>query len=562
MTRVALSIRFVLLSIIVSFSLLRNVPIFHRTPAALWALLLLTSAGVARAQVNVTTYHNDNSRTGQNTQETVLTHAVFKSAFGKLFSVTVNGYVYAQPLVLSNVSIGGGTHNVVYVATEHDSVYAIDADNGAVYWQKSFLGSGITTVSDSDINGCNNIAPEVGITSTPVIDGGTGTIYVVAKTKENGTFVQRLHALSVGSGAEKFGGPKIILAAGFDPLKQLNRPGLLLENGHLVIAFGSHCDWPTYYGWVMSYSASTLAQEAVFNAAPNGTDGKNAAVWMSGGGVAADASGNLYFATGNGTYDDGTSTPVDFGDSVVRLNPPSGGAFSVADWFTPWNQINLKTSDWDLGSGGLLLLPDLPPGSPHRQLLVQMGKEGKIYLVDRNNMGRHCEGCSQDTNIVQEITGATVGVWGAPAYWNGYVYWGAAWDSGSGDNLKAFSFNANNSGLISTAPTSRSAEVFSFPGPSPSVSAFGITKGILWALDNSGFASGWPAVLHAYDATNPILLEPEAAEYPWLAGCPRSRSSSSRGDLFVLCGQPRGQQPVGLRLPIFDRWGERLDDTV
>jgi len=465
------------------------------------SLLILASAILSDAQVNVTTYHNDNARTGQNTQEVSITPAnVGPSAFEELFAVAVNGQVYAQPLFLSNVSIGGSTHDIVYVATEHDSVYAIDAGNGTVYWQKSFLGSGATTVSDSDINNCPNISPEIGVTGTPAIDTTSGTLYVVAKTKESGTFVQRLHALSVSTGAEKVGWPVVISATGFDAQHQLNRPGLLLENGHVVIAFGSHCDWTPYEGWVMSYNAATRAQEAAFNTVPSGSQG---AVWMSGGGVASDANGNLYFATGNGTYGPNYTSPVDYGDSIVKLAPPSGGTFAVADWFTPRDQDDLNASgaDTDLGSGGVLLLPDQPSGYTHTQLLVQMGKEGALYLVDRNGMGHYCSGCSDDndTNIVQEIPNATVGVWGSPAYWNGRVYFGSADDHGHSDHVKAFS-------LYTTTPllelTSQTPESFAYSTPTPSVSSNGTSNGILWVLDSGSWQSGCCVVLHAYDATN------------------------------------------------------------
>jgi len=271
-------------------------------PRSRWALLtgLCLISTVLLGQVSVTTYHNDNARTGQNTAETLLTPGnVNSNQFGKLFTTTVDGYVYAQPLYVPNVqNIAGGTHNVLYVATEHDSLFAIDADNGAILWQQSFINpaGGITTVSSGDVS-CGDLVPEIGITSTPVIDPATGTIYLVAKTKENGAFFQRLHALDIATHAEKFGGPVVIAATShgrtFDPLKQHNRPGLLLENGHVVIAWASHCDNGPYQGWVISYNAGTLSQEAVFNTEPDATNGFFGGIWMSGDGVAADANGNL-----------------------------------------------------------------------------------------------------------------------------------------------------------------------------------------------------------------------------------------------------------------------------
>lgn len=468
-------------------------------------------AAALAAQVNVTTYHNDNTRSGLNSRETTLTTAnVNSSQFGKLFSVTLDGYVYAQPLYLSNVSISGGTHNVLYVATEHDSLYAIDADSGTVYWQQSFINpaAGVTTASSSDVS-CSDLVPEIGITGTPAIDTTTGTIYLIAKTKENGAFVQRLHAIDIVTHVEKFGGPVVIQASvpgngdgssngvvSFDPLKEHSRPGVLLENGHVVIGWASHCDNGPYHGWVMSYSASTLAQEAVFNTSPNGG---LSGVWMSGDGIAADSSGNLFFATGNGTYDGITN----YGDSIVKLGPPSGGSFPILDWFTPYNQSSLSGGDTDVASGGLLLLPDMPTGVPHTHQLVQMGKEGKLYEIDRDNMGKFCSTCtSVDTNIIQEVPGATTGVWGGPAYWNGNVFWGGGNDGGTPDYLKAFTVNLNNAGMLSTTPSSKSAKQFSFATGTPVVSSNGNTNGIVWLLDNSAFASSCCQALYAYDATN------------------------------------------------------------
>jgi len=485
------------------------------------ALALSAFGGSAHAQVNVTTYHNDNARTGQFTQETLLTPAnVSGSQFGKVFTTAVDGWVYAQPLYLSNVSIGGGTHNVLYVATDHDSLYAIDADNGTLYWQFSLVPAGGLAVNSATDLGCTDLVPEVGITGTPVIDVNTGTIYLVAKSKVGGNFYQYLHAIDVSTAAEKFGGPVNIQATvpgtaadgtgttlSFGPRLENQRAALLLENGHVVIGWSSHCDASPWHGWIMSYSASTLAQEAVYNTSPNG---ESNGVWMSGGGIAADDGGNIYFATGNGSWN-GTT---DLGDSIVKLGPPSGGAFSVVDYFTPYNQDVLAAADLDLASGGLVLLPTLPGG---QQLIAQMAKEGKIYLVDRNNMGKYCvnqtPACSgNDPQIVQELPNATIGVWGSPAYWNGYVYWGAANDnSGVPDTLKAFSFNANNSGLLSATPTSVSSQTFGFSAPVPSISANGATAGILWGLDNSTFARTCSGglncqVLYAYDATDLATL--------------------------------------------------------
>ena len=474
----------------------------------------------------VFTYHNDISRTGANIQEYGLPPSLVTTAtFGKLFSCDADGAIYAQPLWVANLMIGGASHNVVFVATERDSLYAFDADANpcVTYWKTgangvgSLLPTGETWATSSDVS-CGDLVPDIGITSTPVIDPATSTIYVLTKSKVSGTnsLHQRLHALDLATGAEKFGGPTTIQATvpgngngssgnppmvSFDPLYIAQRPALLLENGHVVITWASHCDNSPYHGWVMSYGASTLAPEAVFNTSPNGG---LSGIWMSGSGPAADSGGNIFFATGNGSWD-GTAN---FGDSIVKLGPPSAGKFTAAnfDYFTPINQLSLSNADTDLGSGGLLLLPDLSSGANPR-LLVQAGKEGKIYLVNRDtgSMGHLCTTCTTgDTQIVQELPGAVGGMWDSPAYWNGRVFFG-----GNGDNLKVFSFNAGGTGLLSTSPTSQTnTGAFGFPGTTPSISASGSTNGIAWALDTNSCGSnvgncspGGPAILHAYDAT-------------------------------------------------------------
>jgi len=470
----------------------------------------------AHAQVNVTTYHNDNSRTGQYTQETVLTPTnVSSGQFGKVFTTQVDGFVYAQPLYMANVSIGGATHNVLYVATQNDTLFAIDADNGAIYWQYNLLpANGVPVSSSTDLN-CTDLVPEVGVTGTPVIDPTTGTIYLVAKSKVGTNFFQYLHAIDMGTGAEKFGGPVNIQATfpgtasdgngttlTFDALQENQRAALLLENGHVVIGWASHCDNDPWHGWVMSYSASTLAQEAVYNTSPNGYGN---GVWMAGSGLVADSSGNIYFATGNGTFD-GTS---DIGDSIVKLGPPNAGAFPLVDFFTPWNQAALEANDQDLASGGIVLLPALPSG---KQLIASMSKPGEMYLVDSSNLGGYCvtatPACTNSNpQIVQDVPNYTVGVWGAPAYWNSSVYWGSANWSGTKSPLQAFAFNAGGSGMLSTTATSQTSNAFAVPAPIPAVSANGTSGGILWGLDNSTYKSECTAssgcqILYAYDATN------------------------------------------------------------
>jgi hypothetical protein len=472
---------------------------------------------LAHAKVNVTTYHNESYRPGINNKETILTPAnVNPTQFGKLFTTAVDGDVYAQPLVLSGVKIGGGMHNVVYVATQHDSVYALDGKSGAVYWHRNLIpAGGRTVVGNTDIApGCDDIVPEIGITGTPVIDAVTGTLYVVALSFVGGSYFQYLHALDVKTGAEKFGGPVKIQAAvpgtGYDAVQgivtfsarqELQRSALLLNDGRVSIAWSSHCDVDPWHGWILSYDAATLKLVATMNMSPNGAQ---AGVWMGGGGLAADASGDVLFATGNGTWDG----VADFGDSIVKIGPPKAGSFPVLDYFTPFNQSNLDVGDLDLGSGAPLLLPTLPSGE---ELLTLMGKIGTMYVVDRNDMGKYCRDrapacASSDPQIVEEVRDATTGNWGSPAYWNGHVYWGAEYD-----HLLSFSFNTS-TGAISTSPTSRTPEYFGYAPPVPSVSSNGGRAGILWALDASAntdtCASGGVdcQVLYAYDATNLAIL--------------------------------------------------------
>jgi len=336
-------------------------------------------ACAAGAQVAVTTQHNDNYRTGQNTSETLLTLAnVNKTNFGKLFSQTVDGYVYAQPLYVPNVNIPGkGTHNVVYVATEHDSLYAFDADNNiganaTPLWQVSFINptAGINVVTSGDVN-CTDLVPEIGITGTPAIDLSTQTMYLVTKTKENGNFVHKVHAIDIASGGEKFGGPVVVQAqiagtadgskkVAFEPHREAQRAGLLFQNGLVYIAWASHCDVGPYHGWVMAYDAQTLQQKSVWNATPNGGLG---GFWQSGAGIAADSRNLLYLASGNGTFDK-DQMGKNYGDSIIKLGFSAAGKLVAKDYFTPHDQQFLENTDTDLGSGGVLLIPDRPGRNP------------------------------------------------------------------------------------------------------------------------------------------------------------------------------------------------------
>jgi hypothetical protein len=449
----------------------------------------------------VLTYHNDIARTGQYLEETTLTTSnVNSSSFGKVGFLTVQGHVDAEPLYVQSLTVAGAGHNVVFVATEHDLVYAFDADTFAQLWQTSVLGSGETT---SDPHNCGQITPEIGITSTPVIDlkaGAHGTIFVVAMSKgSSGTYYQRLHALDITTGAEQSGSPTTIQASfpnaqgqtTFDPYQYAERAGLLLMNGVIYMGWTSHCDQNPYTGWVMAYSESTLVQTAVLNLTPNGSEGS---IWMSGAGLAADSSGFVYFLDANGTFDTTLNTsgfPVngDFGNSFLKLST-SGGSLSVADYFTMYNTVGESDSDDDLGAGGALVLPDMQDASGNTvHLAVGAGKDANIYLVNRGSMGKFNP--SNDAAIYQEIDGVLGGgIWSMPAYFNGTVYFG-----GVSDTIKAFPFT---NARLATTPSSHSSETYAYPGATPSISANGTSNGIVWAVENSG-GNG---ILHAYDATN------------------------------------------------------------
>jgi Legume lectin domain/Chitobiase/beta-hexosaminidase C-terminal domain len=507
-------------------------------PLALVLLILLSCGAGVQAQTSVVTQHNDIGRTGQNRNETILTPAnVNTTGFGKLFSYVLDGRAYAQPLYVPGVTMGAGTvqagtkHNVVFVATEHDSVYAFDADNNggsnaSPLWNITLLDSahgapsGATTVPNSDVSS-GDIVPEVGITGTPVIDLSTNTLYVVGKTKESGNYIQRLHALDITTGAEKSGSP-VTLAAQvsgngngssggilkWDPKWENNRAGLLLLNGIVYIGFAAHGDNGPWHGWILAYNAASLQQTSVFCSTSNGS---GSGIWMSGAGLAADTTGGgrIFVTTGNGAFNPITppyTNSMSYGDDFVRLDI-NNGVMNVGDQFTPLNQSTLNGADADVASGGVLLLPDQTAGG-HTHLMVEAGKEGRIYLVDRDNLGGYS---SSSDNIVQEVpvnnssqsnqTFKINGLWSTPAYWNGNLYF---W--GNGDTLTAFSFvngrlaNLDANGLPN--PTSSSSESSSFPGATPSISSNGNTNGIVWDVLTNNYASNGAAVLLAHNATN------------------------------------------------------------
>ena len=451
---------------------------------------------------DVTTYKNDVQRTGQNLTESVLTTSnVASSTFGLLRNLAVDGKVDAQPLYLSKLAVAGSNHNVVYVATENNSVYAFDSDTGATLWQVSLTGSGETT---SDTHSCSQVTPQIGITSTPVIDrnaGAHGTVFAVAMTKDaSGNYHQRLHALDVTTGAEMTGSPKEItatyLATSFAPGQYEERAALLLVNGTIYTSWTSHCDDAPYGGWLLAYSESTLAQTGVLNVAPgasgSGYSSQGPAIWMSGGGPAADAAGNVYVLTGNGRFEttmdaNGFPSGGDYGNSFVKISS-SGGVLAVSDYFALTNGVTESANDEDLGSGGILLLPDLTDAnSMVHHLAVGAGKDGNLYVVSRDSLGKFS---ATANTIWQELDGALPGgIWSTPAYFNGSVYYGT-----SGGTLRAFSVT---NAQLSSSAVSQTAMQFTYPGTAPVASANGTSNGIIWAYENTT-----PAVLHAFDASN------------------------------------------------------------
>jgi len=472
------------------------------------AVLLVVAIVPFPANAQWTTSQYDNARTGANLNETILTPTNVNAVrFGKIFSYKVDGDVYAQPLYLPQVAMPDkSVHNIVFVATEHDSVYAFDADRlrSTPLWHVNFLGAGATAVPARDVD-CPLITPEIGITPTPVIDTATGTLYILARTKESQgllksyRYVQRLHALAITTGAEKFGGPVEIKAAvkgrgasspngliNFDALHELPRAALLLAGGNVYLTWGSSCDVDPYHGWLMAYDAHTLVQIAVFNTSP---DAEKSGIWLGDTGPAADQEGNVFLVTGNGKFSAFVPPGRDYGDSILKL-ALTNRSFAVRDFFTPFNQQELDAQDFDLGSGGPILLPDQP--GPHRHLLIAGGKGGGIYVIDRDHMGQYHSG--DDSHAVQVIR-KTQGIYSAPAYWNQHVFF--LWTD---DVLKDFRLDY---GRLSTAPVARGTTRFADPGATPTISANRNTNGIVWVLRSKGWrAPDRPAVLYALDAAN------------------------------------------------------------
>jgi hypothetical protein len=475
--------------------------------------------------LNVLTYHNDNTRQGQNTNEVLLTLAnVNVSTFGRLITYPTDGYIYAEPLYVANLAIPGrGTHNAVFVATEHNTVYAFDADgiggtNGGLLWSTNL---GPSALSDNHefgdrYNGGNytDIVPEVGITGTPSISLENGTIYLAVRTRITSAtktnYYHSIHGLNITNGTEQPFSPVIVSAVvpgkgvdsvggkvTFNPLQENQRPAMTLAGGILYVSYGSFADTDPYHGWILGFNATNLQflTNCVFNTTPNATVatfGANAAegaLWMGGNGLSVDASNNVYFETANGSFDANTGGG-DYSDSFVKLSTSNG--LAVADYFTPYNQASLSAGDTDLGSGGPLLLPDSVGSTAHPHLIVGAGKEGTIHLVDRDNMGKY--NTANDNQIVQELPGAIGGVWSSPAYFNNQIYY-----QGTGDVTKGFYIS---NGVINSTPVSQATTAFSALGGTPSVSANGTSNGIVWTIQSDAFTSSGPDVLHAYNATN------------------------------------------------------------
>jgi len=445
----------------------------------------------------VFTHHNDTQRTGLNAKEYALSPAtVSPGSFGRLFSCPLDapGFVYAEPLYVAGLTMGDGKkHNVLFVATESDWVYAYDADSAACQqlWRTRVLEPGETTVPAADTSELNDLVPEIGVTSTPVIDPATKTIYVCAKSKDaDADYHHRLYALDLVDGTPKLGSPIEITAPDFVPLYHLQRPALLLDGGTLYIGFGSHGDYNIYQGWLMAYDATTLAQKFAWSSTDATSGNNQGSIWGAGSGPAVDASGNVYVETANGTFDADVGG-INYGDSVVKLSP----AGTVADYFTPSNQSTLNANDIDLGSGGVVVLPDALGSTLHPHLALATGKPGILYLLDRDALGQF----HQNDRSVQEIavhpnTAEVLGgVFGEPAVWGGRLYIVAI-----GDPLRQYAI-AN--GAISNTPQTQSANSFALRGATPAVSSSGSTNGIVWALDVGAYPSG-PAVLYAYDATD------------------------------------------------------------
>ena len=557
------------------------------------------SSGTAHVAVTdlagVLTYHNDQARDGVNSREFALSSITLTTTnFGKLFSCAVDGAIYTQPLWIKGFSIAGGTHNVIFVATQHDSAYLFDADIHpcVTYWHVNLLDTlhggtaGEAPITWNDVGECfGDIYPEVGVTGTPVIDSSTKTIYLVSASESNptnpgncsgtsGNFYHRLHALDLGTGSEKFSAPVTIAAqvAGtgdgsingmvyFTSQLEHNRSGLAEYGGKIYVAFSAHEDATPYHGWLLAYKASNVQQQvAVFNTTPNGVGGADGGIWAGGGAPALDSNGDIYVSTGNGVFDELPPPPNDdYGDTILRLhyvtgNTLNGFNLSISGYFTPYDQGTLQREDGDLGSGGVVLFPN-QTGSGPQHLLTEVGKEGVVYLIDRDNMGQYNQ--NNNSQIVQSFNGPTYGQWGVPALWHNNLYTGGQYDA-----VRQFSFNPSTE-LFNTSVASQTPESFGYPGASPSVSSQTGSHGVVWAIDSSlyGYASpnasgvncsqvpvppacSGPAILHAYNATN------LSQEYWNSSQAPNNRDQAGNAVKFIPPTIANGKVYVGTRTEV------------
>jgi hypothetical protein len=493
----------------------------------------------------VPTYHHDASRSGGNLTETVLTPSnVNSTLFGLLHILPADGLVDAAPVIATGVNIGGSIHNVVYVASEHDSMYAYDADTGAALLQVSLLANG---EMPSDDRSCNQVTPEIGVTGTPVIDrsaGPNGTLFVVAMSKDgSGNYYQRLHALDLTTLTDRLT-PVVVRGTypgtgsysngtlSFDPAQYKARGALLLTQGQIMTAWGSHCDTTPYNVWIIGYSETTLAQTQVLNLTPNGQQGS---IWNVSG-LSVDSGGALYGLLANGTFDttlnaSGFPNQGDYGNAAVRLSlTGANNSLAVTDYFTPWDTVEESVGDIDFGSGSPLVLPDQTDSSGNtRHLLFSAGKDTNIYLLDRDNMGKFTgnNGSSTD-DIYQELDGVLMGLFSAPSYFNGSIYVGDV-----NGTLKSFTLSQ---ARLPSTPTSQSSAVFNYPGTSPSISANGTSNAIVWAVQS---APGSPAVLHAYNAAN------LAQEYYNSTQAANNRDAFGNGNKYITPVVANGKVFVG-----------------
>jgi len=482
----------------------------------------------------VYSYRYDNTGTGQNRFETLLTpRNVNAATFGKLFAAPIDGYVYAQPLYFGHVAVvGQGTHNVVYVATENDTVFAIDADTGAELF-RSNLGPAVP----KDQLPCPDMGPQIGITGTPVIDPVTNTLYVAAKSFRSGSTSFYLHALDLASGKEKDGSPVLITATlpgtgtgkrngtvTFNAVPQLQRPGLVLTSGQVIIAFGSLCDRGPFHGWVFAYDAASLKRVGVFLTTPNGSHG---GIWQAGGTPVIDPEGNLFVITGDGEFDAYNGGP-DYGDAILKLRFAGNDAIVPTDYFTPFDQKEMDVENVDLGASGPMILPDQL--GQHSHVLFGTGKNGSMYLINRDDMG-HFQS-SSNNQIVQYIPHVfPTKIHVSAAYWRNsnseWIYVGPV-----DGTLQAFPLSR---GRLSPTASSQTPSFFGYPGALPVISSNGDSDGIVWALEN------YSGVLHAFDATN-LSTELYNAKQ-----APNGRDAAEHGVQFYVPMVAKGKVYFGTR---------------